>query len=47
MSKILVKDSNSSVYLKRHPHDLKHVNKDITFDKERIQKENITMSCGK
>ena len=25
--------------MKRHPRDLKHVNKDITFDKERIQKE--------
>ena len=32
---VLVKDPNSGVYLKRHPNDLKRLNKDITFDVEK------------
>ena len=35
---ILVKDSNSSVYFKKHLNDLKRVNKDITFNEEKNQK---------
>ena len=36
---LLVKDRNSSVYFKKHPNDLKRVNKDITFNEEKNQKE--------
>ena len=36
---LLVKGPNSGVYFERHPIDLKHVNKHITFNKEKNQKE--------
>ena len=36
---LLAKNPNNGVYLKRHPNDLKRVNKGITFDKEKNQKE--------
>ena len=36
---LLVKDPNSGVYFERHPNDLKRVNKDITFNEEKNQKE--------
>ena len=44
---LLVKDPNSGVYLKRHPNDLKRLNKDITFDEEKNKKQEYEMSCGK
>ena len=34
-----VKDQHSDVYVKRHPKDLKRVNKDITCNEEKNQKE--------
>lgn len=43
---LFVKDSTNGVYLKRHPNDSKRVNKYITFDEEKNQKD-MTMSCGK
>ena len=43
---LFVKDPTNGVYLKRHPNDSKRVNKYITFDEEKNQKD-MTMSCGK
>ena len=40
---IIVKDLNSSFYLKRHPNDLKHVNQNITFNEK--QKDSETENC--
>ena len=36
---LLVKDRNSGAYFKKHPNDLKRVDKDITFNEEKNQKE--------
>ena len=36
---LLVRDRNSGVYFKKHPNDLKRVNKDITFNEEKNRKE--------
>ena len=36
---VLVKDPNSGVYSEKHLNDLKRVNKDITFNEEKNQKE--------
>ena len=46
---IIVKDLNSSFYLKRHPNDLKHVNQNITFNenKEILKLKTVKMSYGK
>ena len=43
----LVKDPNSSIYFKRHPNDLKRVNKDITFNVEKNQKGESDNELGK
>ena len=43
----LVKDPNSSIYLKRHPNDLKRVKKDITFNVEKNQKGEYDNELGK
>ena len=37
-SVILMKDPNSGAYFKRHPNDLKRVNKDITINEEKIKR---------
>ena len=38
---LLVKNPNSGVCFKRHPNDLKRVNKDITFNEEKKSKGRI------
>ena len=37
-SVLLIKDPNSGVYFKRHPNDLKRVNKNITSNEEKIKR---------